>query len=178
MTTPTQVPAELIAGDTWAWTRDLADYPADTWVATWYFVKDGVKFSVDGVADGTTHTATVDAETTAALKAGRYQWRLTVSSSGVRISVPGESGWLDVLPDPAGKAVDPRLSDRVILDNVDAYLRDPSNLTAASMQIAGRTLSHYSLTELWDLREKLQAKVTNEESSGKPRRIFASFRNV
>ena len=174
MSAPTQVPAELIAGDTWEWTRELSDYPAGTWTATWYFVKGGAMFSVVGTASGTTHAATVAAATTSAKAAGRYRWTLTVLAAGVRKSV--EEGWVEVTPNPAGTAVDPRPNARIVLDNIDAYLADPNNLTAASFTYRERSLARYSFKDLMELRAKMQAEIeTQEAGNTKPRRLYARF---
>lgn len=181
MTDPTQVPTEMIAGDTWAWTRDLGDYPAGAWSSVWYFENAGKVFSVAGVASGTTHTATIAAATTAGYRAGKYRWRLVVTAAGVRKSV--EQGWLNVLADPAAAGTnDTRSNARVMLDNVEAYLKDPGNLVAGSYALAGRSLSRWSRAELLVERDKLLAEVRSEESAdrmaqglGNPRRLYVRF---
>lgn len=181
MTAPTQVPSELIAGDTWEWTRDLSDYPAATWASVWYFEKADHNFSVAGVASGDTHTATVAAATSAGYTPGEYRWRLVVTAAGVRKTA--ESGYLDVLRDPAAVGnVDFRSTARVVLDHIDAYLRDPTNLTAASYSLGGRSLSRWSRSELLAERDKWQAEARNEEAAdrmaqglGNPRRLYVRF---
>lgn len=183
MTTPTQVPAELIAGDTWEWTRELDDYPASAWTSVWYFEKADHNFSVVGVASADVHTATVAAATTAVIRAGKYRWRLVVTriADSVRKSV--DESWLEVLPDPAAVGnVDHRTTARVVLDMIDAYLRDPTNLTAASYSLGGRSLSRWSRADLLVERDKWQAEVRAEEASermaaglGNPRRLYARF---
>jgi hypothetical protein len=155
------VPAELIAGDTWEWTRNLSDYPAATWSAVWYFEKSDHNFSVTGGTSGDTHTATVAAATSAGHKPGEYRWRLVMTASGVRKTA--ESGYLDVLRDPAAVGnADHRSIARVMLDNVEAYLRDPTNLAAASYSLGGRSLSRWSRSELLTERSRLQAEVMRE----------------
>ena len=181
MTTPTQVPAELIAGDTWDWTRSLADYPAGTWSAVYYFEKADFNFSVSCTPSGTTHVATVAAATSAGYRAGQYRWRLLATSGGTRKTV--EEGWLDVLPDPAAAGnVDHRTTARVMLDNIEAYLRDPTNLQAANFAIAGRSLVKWNRGDLLVERDKLRTEVQSEEAAervskglGSPRRLYARF---
>lgn len=169
MTTPTQVPAQLFAGDTWEWTRDLADYPAGTWTSVAYFEKVDGNFSVAGVASGTTHTFTIAAATSAGYRSGNYRWRLVVTAAGVRTTA--EEGYVEVLPDPAAAGnVDHRSTARVMLENVEAYLRDPGNLRAASYSLAGRSLSRWSRADLIAERSKLQAQVAQEERAEKIRR--------
>lgn len=166
MTTPTQVPDELIAGDTWEWERDLSDYPASTHSAAWYFEKADHSFSVAAVASVDTFTATVVAATSAAVRPGKYRWRLVVTRTADSVRKTAESGWLEVLRDPAAAGnVDHRTTARVMLDNIEAYLRDPTNITAASYSLGGRSLSRWSRAELIAERSRLQSEVRAEEKA-------------
>jgi len=181
MTTPTQVPAELIAGDTWDWTRALADYPAGTWSAVYYFEKADASFSVSCTPSGMTHVATVAAGTSAGYRPGRYRWRLLVTSGATRKTA--EEGWLEVLPDPAAAGnVDHRSTARIMLDNVEAYLRDPTNLQAANFALGGRSLVKWNRGDLLVERDKLIAEVRAEDAAdrtaqglGNPRRLYVRF---
>lgn len=184
MTTPTQVPDTLIAGDTWEWTRTLSDYPAGTWTGVYYFEKADANFSASATASGTDFAVTVAAATTAAYRSGKYRWRFLVTSGSVRNTV--EEGWLEVLPDPAAAGnVDHRTTARVMLDNIETYLRDPTNIAAASYSIGGRSLSRWSRSELIAERSRLQQEVRSEEAVertaaglGNPRRLYARFDRV
>lgn len=171
-----QIPVELIAGDTWAWTRDLGDYPAGTWSGAWYFENADANFSVSAAASGTTHTGTVAAATSAGYRAGRYRWRFVVTNGSTRQTV--ESGWLDVAPDPAASGnVDHRSAARVVLDNIDAYLRDRTNLQAASFTVAGRSLSRYSMSEVLSLKSQMEAEIKREEAASRLASGVGSRRN-
>lgn len=164
MTTPTQVPDELIAGDTWEWTRDLSDYPASTHSAAWYFEKVDQNFSVSAGETGDMFTGTVAAATSATYRAGRYRWRLVVTRTADSVRKTVESGWIEVRPDPAAAGnVDHRTTARVMLDNIDAYLKDPTNLAASSYAIGGRSLSRWSRADLLVERSQLMAQVMREE---------------
>jgi hypothetical protein len=176
-----QIPAELIAGDTWEWSRDLEDYPAPTWDAVWHFEKADYNFSVSATDDGTAHAATVAAATTAVYRPGRYRWRLVVTSSTARKSV--EQGWLEVIPDPAAAGnLDHRTTARVVLDHINAYLKDPTNLTAANYALGGRSLSRWSRADLLVERDKWIAEARSEDAVermaaglGNPRRLYVRF---
>lgn len=186
MTIPTQVPTELIAGDTWEWTREVADYPASTHSAVWYFEKADHNFSVSAGETGDIYSGTVAAATSATYRAGRYRWRLVITRTADSVRKTIEAGWLDVLPDPAAAGnVDHRTTAKVVLDHIDAYLRDPMNLTAASYSLGGRSLSRWSRADLLVEREKWQAEVRSEEAVdrmaqglGNPRRLYARFDRV
>jgi len=126
-----------------------------------YFEKSDSSFNVAGVASGTSHGFTVAAATSAGYRSGKYRWRLVVTAAGVRKTA--EEGWVDVLPDPAAAGnVDHRSAARVMMDNVEAYLRDPDNLRAASFGLGGRSLSRWSRPDLIAERSRLQAEVARE----------------
>lgn len=162
MTTPNQVPDQLLAGDTWEWSREYSDYPAPTWSATYYFERADANFSATASASGSAFAVTVPAATTAGYRAGRYRWRLLVTNGSTRKMA--DEGWVEVLPDPAAAGnVDHRTPARVMLDNVEAYLRDPTNLAMANWSIGGRALSRWSRADLLAERDKLKAEVRAEE---------------
>jgi len=181
VTIPTQVPEELVAGDTWQWTRSLADYPAGTWTGVYYFKNAIANFSASATQSGTDFAVTVAAATTASKVAGTYRWLLSVTSGGVRKTV--EEGWVTIEPDPAAAGnADFRTPARVMLENIEAYLVDPTNLTAASFALAGRSLSRWSRADLLVERDKLLAEVRAEDANaradaglGNPRRLYVRF---
>lgn len=186
MTTPAQVPDELIAGDTWEWQRELSDYPASTHSAAWYFEKADGNFSVTAGETGDTFTGTVSSANSATYRAGRYRWRLLVTRTADSVRKTVEEGWLEVLPDPAAAGnVDHRTTARAVLDMIDAYLRDPTNLNAASYSLGGRSLSRWSRSELRDERTYWEGKVQAEENAdraeaglGSKRYSFVGFRRA
>ena len=164
MTTPNQVPDQLLAGDTWEWSREYSDYPAPTWTGVYYFERADANFSANATASGSAFAVTVPAATTGAYRAGRYRWRLLVTNGSTRKTA--DEGWVDVLPDPAAAgSVDHRTTARVMLDNVEAYLRDPTNLAMANWSIGGRALSRWSRADLLVERDKLRAEVKREEAA-------------
>lgn len=163
---PESVPKELIAGDTWQWTRDLGDYPAGTWMATVYFENmDGV-FNVVGIASGTMYSFTIAAATTTGYKPGRYGWRLRVTDGSTTTTV--ENGIVEVQIDPAkaGKT-DTRSWARRTLEAIEAFLEGNASTAQQSMTIQGRSIARWSLTELTQWRSQLKAEVANEDQAGK-----------
>lgn len=181
MTTPTQVPDELTAGDTWEWVRELSDYPAPTWDTAWYFEKSDHSFDVAGVDSGTQHSATVAASTSVDIKVGRYRWTLLATSGSTRKTV--ESGWTEVLRNPAAAGnFDHRTTARRNLEMIEAYLADSGNLNAASYSLGGRSLSRWSRADLLVERDKWKAEARAEEAAerigaglGNPRRLYVRF---
>src|SRR3954469_18224543 len=96
-TVPDSLPSELIAGDTWQWTRSYGDYPAGTWTATIYFELPGSQFNAVATPSGTTHSFNISAATTLGKKAGHYKWWVRVTDGTTSTTV--EEGWVDVKPD-------------------------------------------------------------------------------
>lgn len=180
MDIPTTEPAELVAGNTWRWDREFADFPAGTWTLEYRFKNATASFAITGsaiVASGTTHQITVPAATTVAFTAGRYQWQAYVTSGSTRyVAADGE---LVVTPDFAAVGnYDGRSPARKMLDAIETYLADPSNLTAASYQIGNRSLDRMKRTDLLAERTRLQFEVAAEISAaGGPdrRRVFTRF---
>lgn len=170
------VPSTLVAGDTWEWTRDLSDYPAGTWTLTYYFAKDGKQFSAAATADGTTHSVSVAAATTAVYPAGRYQWQARVTAAGESFTV--ESGWVQVQANPATSTADPRSWARRTLDAVECFLEGNASTAQQSMTVQGRSLARWPLAELLQLRDKLRQEVRTEEqgsAAGLGRNIKVRF---
>lgn len=156
-------PTSIIAGDTVAWTKTLDDYPAPTWTLTYRLVKDGKSFEIVAAASGTDHAVSVLPAVSGAWAPGEYRWVALVSDGTNRYTA--DEGIVTIRPDPAGAEYDPRNADEVMLANIEAYLRDPNNLAAASYSIGGRSLSRHSLSELHTLRSKLQMAVKSAKNS-------------
>jgi hypothetical protein len=159
---PSSLPSEVIAGDTWQWTRELAAYPAGTWTGTVYFENKDGAFSVAGSASGTTHSFSIAAATTATYMPGRYAWKLRVTD-GITVATV-ESGSVEVLLNPAtaGRR-DTRSWARRTLEAVEAFLEGNASTAQASMTLQGRSIARWSLAELTQWREKLRAEVKVEE---------------
>jgi hypothetical protein len=157
-----KLPAELIAGDTWAWTRSLGNYPASTWTATVYFENAAATFNSAASASGTDHAFSIDAATTAAKKAGRYRWSVRVTDGTTAATV--ETGWVEVRTNPAAAGTsDPRSSARRTLDALNDFLEGKASNAQQSVTINGRSLSTYTLPELREWQQTLEARVRTEE---------------
>lgn len=160
--TPAVVPAELIAGDTWAFMRAYGDYEAPTWTATIYLEMSGAAFSQAATADGSSHLFTISAATSAGKKAGRYRWWVRVTDGSTSTTV--EDGWLDVRPDPASTGTrDHRTWARRTLDAVEATLEGRATSDQLATTIRDRSISRIPLPELMALRDKLRQEVRTEE---------------
>jgi hypothetical protein len=170
------VPSNLIAGDTWEWTRDLSDYPAGTWTLTYYFWKDGKSFSAAATADGTTHSVSVSAATTADYTPGGYVWQARVTDGTDVYTV--EEGWVTVKANPATAKADPRSWARRTLEAIECFLEGNATTAQSSMTIQGRSISRWPLAELMQLRDRLRQEIRVEEqgsAAGLGRNIKVRF---
>lgn len=175
-TVPTLEPAELRAGDTWAWRReDLGDYPASTWTLIYAFRNATAYFDVDATADGEAFAVSVAKATTAGYTAGSYDWTAFVSDGSERHEIG--RGVLEVLPDMGTAAArDGRSWARQMLDYVEAALLSKatgSQLDIVRAQLAERNLQ-YDIPGLLVLRDRLRAEVRAEDNADRLRRGLAS----
>lgn len=174
---PDQVPSTLIAGDTWAFTRDYGDYPQPTWVATLYAEMGGSQFSQAAVASGTLQSFSVTAAVSGGIKVGRYRWWVRVTDGTSSYTV--ENGWVDVTPDPAAAGTrDQRSWARRTLDALESTLEGRASSDQLAMTINGRSLSRIPLQELLAWQEKLRQRVRTEEqgaTAGSGRNIKVRF---
>lgn len=162
------VPEQLVAGDTWRWTKEFANYPAPTWVVTYYFENAARQFNQAAVASSTAQALTIAAAVSALLPPGRYRWFARAVSGLISETIEGENGWVEVLPDPAAPGSrDHRSFARRALDAVQAQLEGKASSGQASFSIRDRTVSSFTLTELWKLKTDLEAQVRTEEKGGR-----------
>lgn len=172
---PNRAPAELRAGDTARWTRDLGDYPASQgWTLSYTLVTSTAAHSFSATANGDAFDVTVAAAVTAAWAAGHYQLQEYVAKSGERYTLATTP--LRILPNLAAvvSGLDVRSHARKVLDAINAWLEAKAP-TAASFEIAGRKLQNYSLADLLALRDRYRAEVAREDqvaAGGAPARIL------
>lgn len=179
--TPTTEPASLIAGDTAKWLKTLPDYPAtDGWELSYVLINGTNKYTFIGTASGSDHLITVAAATTTAWVPGTYTWRARVSKSGEVYTVG--DGTFKVQSNFDAATLDARTHARRTLDNIEAYLENSANLTAANYSIAGRSLQRIPMPDLLALRDRYRADVARETAANAvargladPRRVFVRF---
>jgi hypothetical protein len=163
---PTREPTSVQAGDLWAWRRTdlITDYPPDayslSYIARREITGERISISSTGTAQG--YVVAVASGVTTNYEAGRYHWTayITRLSDSARVEI--DQGVLTVEPNRATSSDDPRSFAQIALDNIEAYLKDPTNIAAASYSIAGRSLSRWSRTDLYTERERLKGEVARE----------------
>ena len=162
---PTTEPTVLRAGMTWAWTRDLPDYPAGTWLLTYWYKQlaaSGARFSIAASASGSTHSVSVTAANTQARVAGEYSWSAVATSGSEAYEV--DKGTLTILARyDADTALDDRSHARVVLDAIEAVIENRATLDQQEMSIGTRSLKRMTVSELMTFRDKYRAEVYAEE---------------
>lgn len=180
-TTPTTEPAALIAGDTAKWLKTIGDYPAtEGWALAYTLINGTAKITFSATASGDDYLVNVPAATTAGWAAGSYSWRAQVTKAGEVFTVG--TGTITVQASFGAATLDNRSFARITLANIEDYLKDKSNLAAASYEIAGRKLDRIPRSELLAERDKFKAEVSREDAAnnaalGLPdkRRVYVRF---
>ncbi|MFZ9905427.1 MAG: hypothetical protein ACO3GE_08490 [Steroidobacteraceae bacterium] len=163
---PTREPTALQAGDLWAWKRTdlVTDYPSSAYSLSYIARREitGEKIAISTTGSTEAYTVSVSSTTTDNYEAGRYHWvaYITRTSDSARIEV--DKGVFEVAPNRSTSSADPRSFAQIALDNIETYLKDPTNLAAASYSIAGRSLSRWNRADLLTERERLKGEVTRE----------------
>lgn len=178
---PTTEPLELRAGDTWQWTRSLADYPASAgWSLAYVLINATAKISISASASGDDHAVTIAAATTASYFSGSYDWLARVSKAGQVFTVG--SGRITVLPSLAASTADLRTHARKVLEAIESVLEGRASQDVLEYQIAGRSLRRIPVTDLLVLRDRYRAEVAREDAANRvanglpdSRRVFVRF---
>lgn len=164
---PTREPANLQVGDLWAWKRTdlVSDYPSSAYSLSYVLRREitGERIAITATGSTTAYTVEVASTTTDDYEAGRYHWvaYITRTSDSARIEI--DKGIFEVAPNLSQDSADPRSFAQIALDNIETYLKDPTNIAAASYSIAGRSLSRWGRAELYVERERLKGEVIREQ---------------
>lgn len=178
---PTIEPTTANAGDTWRWTRTLADYPASAgWALSYTLINAAAKITINASASGDDHAVTVSAATTAGYAAGSYDWRARISKAGEVYTV-GE-GRFTVRNAFGGATFDARSHARKTLEAIEAVIEGRASSEVSYYMIGNRQLRYMTPAELLTLRDKYRAEVAREDAAaavaaGLPdkRRVFVRF---
>jgi len=173
----TTEPIILLAGDTATWQISLADYLAsDGWSLAYTLINATSKISINSSAVGPDHLVNVAAATTAGWAAGTYSWRAQVSKAGQVFTVA--TGTLAVQAAFSAATLDARSHASKALANIEAYLENANNLSAAMYEIAGRKLQRLSIPDLLTLRDRYRADVAREDAASRIARGLPDKRRV
>lgn len=154
----TQEPLNFTAGDTVKWKKSLSDYKASAGWALKYSARGDAAFTVNASADGDDHLVTISATTSAGYTPGTYKWISWVEKDSERYTI--EEGYFTVKPNLAiGNAVisDPLIQLEKDLAAINAFIA--SNYKHSNYAINGRSLTNYSIPDLFVLKDRLQREL-------------------
>lgn len=185
MVIPTTEPRSVRAGDTVAWTRDLADYPAsDGWVLHYRLVypDNSTPASWTSTGSGTVHAVSLSAVTTATFPVGEGTLFAYVERSlgGATERVSLGTQQITVLANlTSTNTIDGRTSAQRILADLRAALEtylSGSNATIAEYAIGDRVMKFRSTSDILDLIRYYEAVVRDETNCAacaiKPRVLY------
>ncbi len=161
---PTQVPGDLIAGDSWRWDLSVSDYPATTWTATAYFRGVG-SINVVATASGATHQFRATGAETSAVPAGVYRYFVKVTDGTDTFTI--DQGEVEVLPNAATATTQLQTHAEKALALVEALIEGRAVDGVEAATIFGRSWQKIPLAELLKMRAAYRAEVATRRYRGK-----------
>lgn len=163
-TSLTQIPAQIVAGDSVEWLVSLDNHLAsEGWTLHYVLLSQGkAPVNIDATASGPDHWATLDAATTSAWSSATYRWTAFVTKGSERKTLG--SGQVQILPNPTTQdaSFDPRTENQRILDAITAVLAGELTNPLVKYKIAGREAERHSRTELLTLQTIYKQRVSIE----------------
>ena len=162
-------PDRVVAGDTWKWTRALAEYPPSEGWALSYSIR-GLSVLLDadvtvtpGVAD---YSVVVAANKTAPLLPGTYRWAAFVTKAGERYTA--DEGVLVVERNLSTAAASDALSHaEKMLPIIEAVLAGRATADIENYQINGKLVTKIPIAELKKLRKQYRSEVWRQRNGGR-----------
>lgn len=165
MHTPTTEPAVIFTGDTWAWTRELADYPASAgWVLKYVLINSTGRINITAGADGDIHEVSVAAATTAGYTVGAYTWHAFVELAAERYTVGQGSVTVRAGYATGSGGADARTQAETALQDAITALATytASRGMVNEYSIGGRTMKFRSIDEIRSLINFWRGEVARE----------------
>lgn len=163
---PTQVPDDLIAGDSWQFDLTFGDYPASGgWAATAYFRGKGT-LDIAATADGDTFEFRKAGTATATVATGVYRYFVKVTDGTDTFTV--DQGEIEVLPNAAtATATQLQTHAEKALALVEALLEGRFVDGTEAAQILGRSWQNIPADKLLKIRAAYRAEVARQRFRGK-----------
>jgi hypothetical protein len=164
--TATTEPARVTAGDTIAWAKSLADYPASAgWVLGYTLINSAAKITITATASGDDHAVNVLAATSAAWAPATYTWHAAITKAAERYTLG--TGQITVAPNlAAATTYDTRTSARKALEAVNLAMESyGAKAYLHSYEIAGRKQQFATPGDFLAFRSKLMAEVAREDNA-------------
>jgi len=161
---PTTEPDAFVAGDSVKWTKRISGYdPADGWVLSYAFVKDGDQQVIASTDNGDgAHLITLTPALSAAFKEGIYHWQSTLADGTDRYQVT--EGRIDVKPDFLNKSngFDSRSHVKKVLDALNAVIEKKASKDQESITVGDKSIKRLTPSELLKWRSFYQREYTVE----------------
>jgi hypothetical protein len=173
-------PTTFSAGDTVAWTRSLADYPASAgWALNYRFIRADSRFDVVSSASGDDHVMAISAAVSAAFTTGTYTWVAAAVRGSERYTVADGTCRVEVNLPAAGAGYDDRSPARKALDALNAGLeRFGNNAHVHAYSVEGRSLTYRTFSEFIAARDRLAQEVAREDAGQRARAGLPSRNRV
>lgn len=158
-------PAAITAGDTVAWRKTLADYPASaSWVLTYALRNATDRIDITASASGADHQVSVAASVSRAWAPGRYDWAAYATKAGERYEVA--RGQITVRPNlQQATSIDGRSHAQRTLDAIEAVIEGRATKDQEEYTIGDRSLKRTPLADLVMLHKRYQRLVSNERDA-------------
>lgn len=165
---PDSVPAELTAGNRWAWTRSdiTAAYPTASYTLKFRLSLlespySDIELTASKVSSA--HVVEVSQSTTAGYGAGEYSWSAVVVRDSDSEEVTVDRGHVTVEPDLGASPGDTRSWVYRVLVAIRATIEGTASKEQAGYSIGGRSLSLRSPTELLELEREFSRRWRDEK---------------
>jgi len=165
---PDAVPAELVAGARWAWTRaDITlAYPTASYTLTFRLLQLIAPFAVKNVIASkisAAHVVEVVSANTTGTALGDYTWQAIIArdSDGEKVQV--DQGLLTIQPDLIASGESYSWVYQVLIA-IRATLKKTASKEQSSYSIGGRSLSNRTPLELLEMEKEFTDRWRREQS--------------
>lgn len=166
LTTLTDCPSSIYAGETVLFEIALDDYPSGTWTLRYdWRAPNGSEIQWVGGDDNGNHLISVDADSTASYAPAVYMGVAVVTNGSQQRVV--WRGQLEVLADLSVQPAnyDSRSWAKRCLDKIEEVIEGRASKDVMSSSIAGQFVARLTPQQLFDLRDKFKAEYEREVSA-------------
>jgi hypothetical protein len=145
------IPEKITAGDSIAWKKTLADYPAnDGWVLSYALTKTGEQITFNASADGADHLVELDTTDTTAWAAGQYSFQAYATKAATTERKTVDQGIIEIIANLAAEAggLDARPHCFIMRDALQALSEGKATTDQLSLSINNRSISMLSPSEV------------------------------
>lgn len=164
---PDAEPAELVAGDRWAWTRSdiTAAYATASYTLKYRFnpLDGGTPWEVNAGKVDSAHVFEVPQATTAAYASSECAWAAIIVRDSDDEAVTVDSGYVTIQPDLGAASGTTRSWVYTTLAAIRATLQGTATTDQQEFSIAGRTLIRRSPQELLELERDFARRWESEK---------------